>query len=214
MSIELYDAELFTRAIEQVVIKGKNNAPGGAGGVDEDVQYRLGADGSAAQLDRRHGICCGIVVAWLTGLCHGNADTFDVVQFRDHFVNTLRFQGAYLKDHKGNVGSIDDLDGIMPLHLERAGQGKCAVDGLAALYPAPSWAAYLGVWQHAVGIGIYDAGAQGKHYCVMEPNAGLFKFRNEADLSADVRQLCEARRLRRGKSPQDEIAYTFFKKKA
>ncbi|MGN6226233.1 MAG: hypothetical protein ACTHNM_02265 [Dyella sp.] len=213
MAVNLYGASLFGNAYKSAVIRGKNNAPGGEGGVDVDVQYRLGAPGSASMLDRKHGICCGITVAWIIGFCHGNDEAKNTTNFPDYFANTLRFQGAYLKDHKGNVSSIDDLDGIHPHGLVRAGNGKCAVNALSGLYPDGTWAAYLGVWHHAIGIGRTGGGfGHSARYCIMDPNAGLFKYKNKSEFTADVRALCEARRASKGESAGAKISYTFFKK--
>lgn len=213
MAVTLYGASLFGNAYKSSVIKGKNNAPGGDGGVDVDVQYRLGAPGSPTMLDRKHGICCGITVAWDIGFCHGRAEAVNTTNFSSYFMNQLRFQGAYLKDHKGNVNSIDDLDGIHPHGLARAGSGKCKVDDLSGLYPDGTWAAYLGIWHHAVGIGRMGGGVLGSaRYCIMDPNAGLFKYKNKSEFTADVRQLCEARRASKNQSAQSKISYTFFKK--
>jgi hypothetical protein len=46
----------------------------------------------------------------------------------------------------------------------------------------------------------------------MEPNAGLFKYKNKSDFTADLRELCEARRARKGEGANAKISYTFFKK--
>jgi len=213
MSVQLYGAALFGRAHKECVIKGKNNAPGGEGGVDEDVQYRLGAPGAAAKLDRKHGICCGIAIAWIVGLCHAYKDATNTSTFYPYFINQLRFQGAYLKDNKGSVNSIDDLDGIHPHGLVRVRNGRCAVNALSAMYPSGTWAAYLGIWHHAVGIGALDRGrSRSKRYFIMDPNGGLFKYRNKADFTADVMALCEARRTRKQQGPDAKISYTFFKR--
>jgi hypothetical protein len=58
-----------------------------------------------------------------------------------------------------------------------------------------------------VGGGIGSA-----RYCIMDPNAGLFKYKSKSDFTADVRQLCEARRASKNESAQSKIAYTFFRK--
>ena len=213
MAVMLYGENLFGNAYKESVMRGKNNAPGGEGGVDVDVQYRLGADGSALMKDRRHGICCGITIAWVVGFCHGRDEAINTTNFASYFMNQLRFQGAYMKDNKGNVGSIEDLNGIHPHGLVRAGSGKCAVNELSALSPGGTSAAYLGIWHHAIGIGTYGGSLiGGKRYCIMDPNAGLFKYKDKADFIADVKQLCEARRARKGEGAGAKISYTFFKK--
>lgn len=214
MPVNLYGASLFAKAYKSVVLKGLNNAPGGDGGVDVDVQHRLGAPGSATMKDRRHGICCGIVVAWMVGFCNKREDAVNTTGFEAYFKNVLRFQGAYMKDFKGDVTSIDQLDGIHPHGLSRTGSGQCSIDALSGLFPTGvTWAGYLSVWRHAIGIGINEGGVfSGERYLIMDPNGGLFKYKNKADFIDDLKQLCNARRIKNGAAGDAKISYTFFKK--
>jgi hypothetical protein len=180
--------------------------------VDDDVQFRLGADGAGSIKDRRHGICCGITIAWIVGFCHKRDEAVNTTNFARYFTDVLRFQGAYLKDNKGTVGSIDDLNAIQPEGLRRSGNGKCTGPQLSGLFPGGTWAAYLGIWHHAIGVGVNDRTLRSSRYCIMDPNAGLFKYDGEAAFVDDLRQLVEARRLRKGEAAGAKVSYTFFKK--
>lgn len=212
MSVQLYGKNLFGNAYKSAVIRGKNNAPGGADGVDSDVQFNLGAPGASAMKDRKHGICCGITIAWIVGVCHGRADAVNTTGFEAYFRDVLRFQGAYLKDYKGNVDALDDLDGIQPLGLKKSSTGKCTSAELSGRFPASgSWASYLGLYHHAVGVGAHAAGLlSGTRYLIMDPNAGLFKYKHKSDFIEDVKQLCDARREAKGRDPN--FKFTIFKK--
>ncbi len=214
MPVNLYGASLFAKAYKSAVVRHLNNAPGGDGGVDTDVQYRLGAPGAASMKDRKHGICCGIVVAWMVGFCHRRDDAVNVTGFEAYFKNVLRFQGAYMKDFKGNVGSIDKLDGIHPHGLSRAGSGECTVDELSGLFPTGvTWAGYLSVWHHAIGVGVNEGGVfSGERYLIMDPNGGLFKYKNKSEFIDDLKQLCNARRIAKNAGDGAKFSYTFFKK--
>lgn len=211
MAVNLYGASLFGNAYKFAVIRGSNNSPGGDGGVDLDVQYRLGADNSPrGKLDRRHGICCGITVAWIVGVCHRREDAVNTTNFENYFRNVLRFQGAYLKDVNETVGGMDELNGVHPMGVNKIRSGRCTSDELSGVFPASgTWAAYLGLYHHAVGIGT-DSGTFSNRYLIMEPNGGLFKYKNKNDFITDVKQLCDVRRRRANGAA--EFRYTFFSK--
>jgi hypothetical protein len=208
-TVRLYGDDLFGRSSTQMVITGLNSAPGGIGGVDEDVQNRLGAVGAPQMVDRRHGICCGITLTWIIGFCHNRDDAKNPTKFSSYFTNVLRFQGAYLKDFKGNVTALDTLDGISAQGLAKGAAGKCIPIefGRGIRFPSARWAAYLGVWHHAIGVG-WTFGS----WCIMDPNAGLFCYENADGFLHDLNQLCEARRVRKGEAPGAKMSYTFFTK--
>lgn len=206
MPVTLYGKSLFGQANKSAIIRGMNNAPGGADGVDEDVQFSLGAPGGSAMKDRKHGICCGITVAWIVGVCHKRSDAVNTTGFDAYFRDVLRFQGAYIKDFKGNVGAMDDLQGIQPQGLGKVASGKATEGELSGRFPMfGAWGAYLGLYHHAVGIG-YAA----SNYLIMDPNAGLFKYKNKSDFVSDVKALCRARR--EAKNGDAEFKFTIFKK--
>jgi hypothetical protein len=209
-TVRLYGADLFGRSFAQKTIQHLNNAPGGLGGVDDDVQNRLGAEGASEMVDRRHGICCGITLAWIIGFCSGRNDSQSTAGFEEYFMNVLRFQGAYFKDNKGNVSSLDDLEGFYPQGLIKGASGKCTPLTLGtgpSTFPVNRWAAYLGIWHHAIGIG----GTQGAWF-IVDPNAGLFRYLDVGSFLDDVKQLCEARRIRKGEPSTAKISYTYFTK--
>lgn len=206
MAVTLYGKSLFGNAYKSAVVRGMNNAPGGDGGVDSDVQHNLGAPGGSSMKDRKHGICCGITVAWIVGVCHKRDDAVNSTGFDAYFRNVLRFQGAYIKDFKGNVDAMDDLQGIQPQGLGKAASGKCTEDELSGLFPSSgAWASYLGLYHHAVGIGY-----SGSRYLIMDPNAGLFKYKSKSDFISDVKALCAARRQAKNGDPK--FRFTIFKK--
>ncbi|MDH5540176.1 MAG: hypothetical protein OEY03_12300 [Rhizobacter sp.] len=206
MAVNLYGKSLFGNAYKSAVIRGMNNAPGGAGGVDDDVQHRLGAPGGASMMDRKHGICCGITVAWIIGVCHKREDAVNTTGFDDYFRNVLRFQGSYIKDFKGNVDAMDELQGIQTQGLGKTASGRCNEDQLSGRFPSRgAWASYLGLYHHAVGIGY-----SGSRYLIMDPNAGLFKYKGKSDFISDVKALCDARRQSKGGGA--DFRFTIFKK--
>ncbi len=195
--IQLYNAGLFGQATEHIIVRSLNNAPGGYDGVDHDVQYRLGANNSPnGMLDRRHGICCGITIAWLVGLIGGRSEAVSSSEkeFKDYFNNVLRFQGAYLKDYKGNIGALDALDIIQPQGCKLITKNKHLLPHQIVndLPSKPVWAAYLGIYHHAIGIGY-----QNYRYFIMDPNAGLFNYRNKGKFLTDLNKLIEARRTKK-----------------
>lgn len=207
--IRIYGKSLFKRALNGKIIRHLNNAPGGVGGVDNDVQFRLGANGSDEILDRRHGICCGIVITWIIGFCNGRPDAKSCISFESYFMNTLRFQGAYLKDQRGNVNSIDDLSQVYTHGLSKIKTGKCQTFELTLNLPNEQcWGGYLGVWHHAVGIGRSAANS----YFIMDPNVGLLTYSDATTFNEDVKELCEARRVSKGQPIGSKLSYTFFKR--
>ena len=208
--IQLYGAPLLGKATEHKEIRRLNNAPGGQGGVDFDVQYRLGATASPlGALDRRHGICCGITIAWIVGFVNGRPEASRVDKFESYFQNVLRFQGAYLKDVKGNIGGIDELGQVFAHNCIRISQSRHMLPhNVAANLPnEPVWAAYLGIYHHAIGIGYLNY----RHF-IMEPNAGLFSYQNKRNFISDLQNLIEARRVKKGvMGPGNSISAWFYK---
>jgi len=213
--INLYGADLFSRADQFKIIRGKNNAPGGEGGVDFDVQERLGAPGletiGLEKIDRRHGICCGITIAWMIGFCHSVQGAQSTAYFDSYFRDVLRFQGAYLKDNKGNIRSIDDFANRNYVHGCSAINGKrsmtsFSVDNLGQGLPA-KYSMYLGIWKHAIAAGV----TSGRFY-IMDPNAGLFAYFSQSDFEADMNDLIEARRTRKNQLGNAKISVWSYKK--
>lgn len=43
------------------------------------------------------------------------------------------------------------------------------------------------------------------------PITGLLEYENSSEFTADVRELCEARRAKKGEAANARISYTFFK---
>lgn len=194
--IMLYGKALFGFATEHKEIRGKNNAPGGADGVDLAAQWRLGADGSPlGKKDRRHGICCGITIAWMVGFVHQRSEATRTDEFEDYFRDVLRFQGAYLKDVKGNIGGIDELGQKYVHDCVKINEAKnVSPQTLVASFPSnatPVWAAYLAAYRHAIGFGYANY-----RYYIMEPNAGLYSYRNRGKFETDFLALIEARRAK------------------
>lgn len=217
MPIFLYNANLFTRADQSAVIKGQNNSPGGIGGVDHDVQERLGAPGldsiGLEMVDRKHGICCGITLSWLIGFCHSAQGAQSTLHFPSYFRDNLRFQGAYFKDNKGNVKSIDDLANTGFAHgCVNASSQKVirkihfSLDDLGFTLPK-KFAMYLGIWHHAIGAAV----TEGRYY-IMDPNAGLFTYFNKSDFEADLNDLIEARRTKKSAGASGKISIYPYKK--
>lgn len=211
MAQTLYGATLFTRANQEAVIRGKNNAPGGADGVDADVQVRLGAPGlediGLSAKDRKHGICCGITLSWLIGFCHSVQGAQSCAHFPDYFRDNLRFQGAYFKDNKGNVHSIDDLANAGFAHgcvkickSSSVSMNTFKLSNLGGGLP-DKFAMYLGIWHHAIGAAV----TKGRYY-IMDPNAGLFAYFDQKDWEADLNDLVEARRKSKGKTQGDKFS--------
>lgn len=209
MPVKLYGANLFGRALTGKEVRHLNNAPGGPDGVDADVQYRLGAPGSESMLDRQHGICCGITVAWIIGVCHRRKESINPPLFEEYFKNVLRFQGAYAKDKKGNQSTIDDIDDIQPHGLVRTDHGKCKYgDILSKLPQTTSWASYLGIWHHAIGV----ARSAINSFYIMDPNGGLFVYTTAQAFESDLHELCEARRVKKGEPVDAKIRYNNFQR--
>lgn len=208
--IHLYGASLFGNATDHETVRRLNNAPGGAEGVDYDVQYRLGAkDSPLGNLDRSHGICCGITIAWIIGFVHGRSEASQCAKFNDYFRDVLRFQGAYIKDAKGNVGAFDELAQIYAHGCVQISKNlqllPHTVD--AALPDLPRWAAYLAIYHHAIGIGYSNY----RHF-IMDPNAGLYSYQNKGKFLSDIEDLIEARRgLKRVMGPGNTIRAWFYK---
>lgn len=189
----------FNRASQGAVVVHMNNAPKGDGGVDQAAQETL--DG--------HGICSGITSTWVIGFVNGNEGAHDTREFTDYFRNTLRFQGAYLKEVGGRIKT----------HLEEILKAKLEPNVKKAAYlhekkaedlklPSNDWAGYAAIWHHAVGIG----SAGGKFY-IMDPNYGLYKYEDKEHFVADLGVLVEARRKRKEKDDEDKIKVFCYTKK-
>ncbi|MGC1273863.1 MAG: hypothetical protein WBC44_09165 [Planctomycetaceae bacterium] len=211
--IQLYKKPLFGFATEHMEVRSRNNAPGGADGVDEDVQFRLGADNSPlGKKDRKHGICCGITVAWMIGFAHRRPEATRTDQFSDYFRDVLRFQGAYLKDKRGNIGGIDELGQKYVHDCVRISEVKnVAPQALLTSFPSnstPVWAAYLAAYHHAIGFGYSNF-----RYYIMEPNAGLYSYQNKSKFESDFRALIDARRAAKHEPMPGKVSAWFYRAK-
>jgi hypothetical protein len=211
--IMLYKKALFGFCTEHVEVRRQNHAPGGVDGVDQDVQFRLGADNSPLGMqDRRHGICCGITIAWMVGFAHQRSEATSIDQFPAYFRDVLRFQGAYLKDMKGNIGGIDELGQKYVHDCVKISEVKnVAPLALLAAFPSnatPVWTGYLGAYHHAIGFGY----ARYRYY-IMEPNAGLYIYQNKRRFEDDFKGLIEARRASKNAAMPGQVSAWFYRKK-
>jgi len=182
------------------IIKAKNKAPDGDGGVDEKTQETL----------QGHGICSGMTTTWVIGFLGTQAGANDVREFEAYFDNVLRFQGAYLKENGGRIEK--QLEAVLKEKLDHdckkltASKGK---DVKALTIPDKGdWGAYLAVWGHATGIGC----KKGLYY-IMDPNYGLFEYKSKEDWLADIGIYVEARRKLKKMKPEDEIMLFPYQKK-
>jgi hypothetical protein len=191
----------FNNADKEARITGRNNAPGGEGGVDVDVQQRLGAPGFIGPLgqgERKHGICCGITGTWLFGVLNKAKEATDCVAFYPYFMNVLRFQGAILKDLGGTATKIHD--NIDSLHRMFGGRPFKVTSkdtslsnfGEALPHGENVWGAYLSAWHHAIGV----CKAHGNWF-IMDPNNGLFEYKKRPTFVDDAVSYLRKRRLKK-----------------
>lgn len=191
---QLYGAQLFPNAQFQAVVKRRNNAPGlpGGGGVDADTAGRIGyrnidtgARVAGTNKGRIQGICCGITAGWIVALLNGNEHATEIDGFKEFFLGPLRFQGAYVKDFKPNSKSVEELYKSFGIEgrYNKTGRVVLNSDNINANLPdVPLWAGYVSSSRHAIGIGYRTY-----RYYVMEPNGGLFVYRNRDKMAADLK---------------------------
>ena len=205
--VTLYNKYLFGDCIQSTVIKSLNNAPGlpGGGGIDSDTAGRIGYKNidtgvkvAGSNKGRIQGICCGITAGWMVALLGGNEEATAHNQFTSFFKGPLRFQGGYVKDFKGNSSSIKSLlAGFGLKNTNKANSSETMTpEKIASVLPGEQgyWAGYLSAYAHAIGIGYKNY-----RYFIMEPNGGLFEYRNKKKFAADLKAFLKARRDR--KSP-------------
>ena len=200
--ITLYGSQLFQKSYASTVIRHLNNAPGrshaGYGGVDQDVSGRIGykhmrtgARVAGSNKGRIQGICCGITAGWVVAFLGGNSDAVDHDTFQTFFVTNLRFQGAYVKDHKPNSDSIKLL--LEGFGLKNSNPTNSVTEmtpeSIESKMPGDTfWAGYISAYKHAVGIGYKNY-----RYFIMEPNGGLFEYQNKAHFINDLKAFLLAR---------------------
>lgn len=200
----------FNNADKEARITGRNNAPGGEGGVDDDIQQRLGAPGFIGPLgqgERKHGICCGITGTWLFGVLNKAKEATDCVTFYPYFMNVLRFQGSILKDLGGtaskinkNIDTLHSMFGGRPFKVTKK---NTQLGGFGETLPHGEklWGAYLSAWHHAIGV----CKANG-HWFIMDPNNGLFEYKTRPGFVDDAVKYL--RRRRRKKADAGDISPT------
>lgn len=217
---QLYGTQLFGNSTQSTIVRHANNAPvrssAGHGGVDQDVARRIGGVNmrSGNRLDgsnkgRVQGICCGITAGWVVALLGGNESATDHDSFASFFT-TLRFQGAYVKDHKPNSGSVELL--MQGFGLRNSNTSNAATEmtdvGLISTLPGEdgTWAGYISAYGHAVGIGYRNY-----RYYMMEPNGGLFEYRNKGKFASDLTAFLKARRDRKDAGGDAKMSAYFYK---
>lgn len=217
--IVLYDQHLFRNCYKSTIIKYFNNAPGlpGGGGIDADAAARIGykhintgALTAGSNKGRIQGICCGITAGWMVAFLGGHSASTDHSEFTDFFMDSLRFQGAYVKDFKGNSSSIKNLlDRFRLSNSNTENVSKTmSPENIASFIPAEEgvWGGYISAYSHAIGIGYRNY-----RYFIMEPNGGLFEYQNKAKFVSDLGVFLSARCNRKKpgtKATMDVYFYT------
>lgn len=167
---------------------GRNRPPQGVDGVDADVQHSL----INPVTGNPRGECSGITSTWIIAFLSGLDDSEkNIHKFPAFFENVLQFQGAYMKMIHGKA------DRHINRYAERGDIRRVKKDSTKfgshlRPYQLPTknwWAAYWSCVGHAIGLGRYIRGG----YYVMEPNAGLFVYRNLNIFLGDVNELADAR---------------------
>ena len=205
----------FKRRTRSSRVSGKNNAPGGTGGVDVDTQFELGSDNSPQGMkDRRHGICCGISATWLVGLVNEVEGSYRTSKFKEYFDNVLRFQGAYIKQsHQDVEQDLDALQGCFTHNVKKFDFQFSRATNIKSRFPTgkTKWAAYLSIWGHAIAIGRRD-----NSYYAMDPNLGLFVYEGggtaETAVLDDLQEYVEKRRLKKGQAQDAQFKIWFYEK--
>ena len=202
--IYLYKKTLFVNNIASTQVTSLNSAPllgstDSGRGIDQDAAGRIGGKNmttgtkvAGSNKGRTQGICCGITAGWMVAFLGGNSSATDHDGFKQFFT-ILRFQGAYVKDHKGNSSSIPLL--LKGFGLSNSNPSNSSTEmtqsGLISSLPDEdkTWAGYISAYAHAIGIGYKNY-----RYFIMEPNGGLFEYRNKAKFAADLTSFLQARR--------------------
>lgn len=216
--VNLYNESLFNGSYKSTVVRSFNNTPGGGGGggVDLDTSTRLGYKDMSTGVKvagtnkgRTQGICCGITAGWMVALLGGNSRATDHTQFTNFFMGPLRFQGAYVKDFKGNSSSLKvimDRFGLMNSNLDNDYLSMNPQNIKDNLPPEQgAWAGYISAYAHAVGIGYKNY-----RYFILEPNGGLFEYQNKQKFVDDLSAFLIARRNRKSPGTPAEMKVYFY----
>ncbi|QHQ36755.1 hypothetical protein [Algicella marina] len=183
-------------AMRKAVVNGNNNI----NGLD-------GFDTAAAERLSGHGICSGITSSWMLALLNGVAEAIDTDSFVAYFNDVLRFQGGYLKDMGGRA---DDFFAQMNMkgldtQIGSTGTVRTAELTIAHLPDSDTWAAYVALWGHAVGMAQKDG-----RFFLMDPNYGLFEYATLEEMVDMLNKGANARRRDKGKTKTDEMVFQFY----
>jgi hypothetical protein len=216
--VNLYNEYLFGGCYKNTIVKSFNNAPGlpGGGGVDADATGRIGFKNidtgervAGSNKGRIQGICCGITAGWMVALLGGNSGASDHGEFNGFFMGPLRFQGAYVKDFKGNSSSIKSLlDGFGLRNSNKANSSQTMSPYNIGSFLPPeqgTWAGYISAYAHAIGIGYRNY-----RYFIMEPNGGLFEYSNKRKFISDLSAFLNARHKRKGVGTHATMTAYFY----
>jgi hypothetical protein len=183
----------FANASENCRIEGKNNAPGGEEGIDQDLQQKLGADGYVGEIaDRRHGICSGMTVAWIASVLNNDEEALGVEPFENYFMSYLRFQGAFLQvKGGGSEKKFAKLAEVMAHNCKKFQLQYVSVKSLKKSIESVAgkkrtfWAIYAGHRNkdggHAIGLA-----KAGTRWFAMDPNQALFVYQNDRTFYGDA----------------------------
>ncbi|WP_137180102.1 hypothetical protein [Roseomonas sp. AR75] len=187
---------LLSRAVEEA----RQNVANSVNGlnVDEQTANTLGVGG----------ICSGIAISWVIMFLNNVQEAKNRAGFESVFT-VLRYQGAYFQElDYAATGSVADAERYNKVakHNMRALPEVAASDVNTVAVPTPShWAAVLEIWGHSIGVGAYSG-----EYFIMDPNFGLFRYTSFIAYRADLKQLVEARRVRKLMGPTDTVRFYFF----
>lgn len=186
--INIYGATLFTRAQDNAIKRGFNNAPGVTDdldeGVDADVQERL-----------LGGICSGITSTWVIRLINGIDDARVSAQFIEFFDNVARFQGAYFKDCHGRIDShLKELGKIFDAKIKHEKDLADTAFTAGDMPQLTRWGAYVSAYGHAIGAGRYL-----NEFYLMDPNVGLLIYGDVGSMTEDLNDFVKARAVKKGK---------------
>ncbi|NEP57038.1 MAG: hypothetical protein F6K31_08440 [Symploca sp. SIO2G7] len=184
---------LFANAAskEDGLIRYKNNVKG------------LNVDPDTGNVDG--GICSGITTTWLIKFLNNVDAGHEVKAFLKDY-DATRYQGAYFKELHGKAPDhLAQLDNVLKSNLNEVARKK--VRQVAQLqFPSSSeWAAYVSAWGHAIGIGQLNTS-----YFMMDPNYGLFVYKNKQKFLDDLQAFVEARAARKQRDKSDAVEYIFF----
>jgi len=176
MSVRGYNNDvLFSKANSEGLTTKTNSAPST---IDDDTENVTG------------GICSGITSSWMIALLNANKmqEARDTAKFPELYNNSLRFQGAYFKELHGTAEKHLPAAGVVAVvngePLVKIEKRNIATNDIPTL---GWWACYVSMRGHAIGIGKYN-----KFFHIMDPNFGLFTYRDQMDFVADVNGLIDS----------------------